>query len=380
MNELLVVFFVLECLTYSGLMFYFFLGAQRLYRKNTIKVTDKSPSISVIIPAKNEEETLLMTLEALNLQDYTGTWEVICINDNSTDKTPQILQSFCESNSRFRYFEVPANSPAIASPKKRALALGFSHAKGDILITTDADCTPPPVWLSSMAKNFGDSIGIVQGPKKISGPSDLITRYQKLEMFGFVSIEAATFAMGTPMIASAPSLAYRKDLYEKAGGFNGLEHLISGDDDMLVHKIRQLEGVHVRYNLDATATVVTRPTTTWAGLISQRARWASNGSKYQDKKFVVLLINIFIFYLWLLIGPIFLIKGLVPLFCILIPWALFYLLSFMFLLRTSHKFGEKKMLLDFWWASIFHVPIIIFSTLMGQLGLFNWKGEAKKKV
>ena len=260
-------------------MSYFILGAQRLYRKKIAAIPEKLPSISVVIPIKNEEATLRNTLHALAQQNFNGNWEVICVDDGSTDTTPEILKNFCDNHSNFQSYNIAINAEKIPSPKKRALALGFSKAIGEILITTDADCIPPKSWLQSMAENFSESIGIVQGPKTITGPNNFITKYQKLEVFGFVSIEAATFAMGSPMIASAPSLAYRKKLYERSGGFDGLEHLISGDDDMLVHKIRQLEGVQVRYNLDSSATVTTQAVQKWTNLITQRARWASNGFK-----------------------------------------------------------------------------------------------------
>lgn len=358
---------------YSGLMFYFILGAQRLYRKGIPTNLEQLPFISVVIPVKNEEALLLNTLHSLAQQNYKGNWEVICVNDGSTDKTPEILENFCKHHPRFKTFNIDTNAKKVPSPKKRALALGFSEAGGEVLMTSDADCVPPSGWLQSMAENFSQSIGIVQGPKAIAGPDKIITRYQKLEVFGFVSIEAATFAMGQPMIASAPSLAYRKELYERAGGFEGLEHLVSGDDDMLVHKIRQLEKVQVRYNLDATATVSTQAVQTWRSLINQRARWASNGSKYQNKKFVMLLISIFVFYLWLMGGPIALVMHLVSPVYVLVPWILYYSLSFIFLFHTSHKFGQKKLLIDIWWAGVIHIPIIIIATVMGQLGLFKWK-------
>ncbi|MFC1585715.1 glycosyltransferase [Fibrobacterota bacterium] len=360
-------------LLYAGLLFYFILGAQRLYKKHPAQVSDLLPFISIVVPLRNEETTAAETLEALSVQDYDGQWEVICVDDRSTDGTRPLLEKFCATHERFRVLAIRIDEPGTASPKKRALARGFAAAAGDILMTTDADCTPPPGWLSSMAKNFTEPIGIVQGPKRVTGPNDFLTRYQKLEVFGFVSIEAATFAMGKPMLASAPSLAYRKSLYEKAGGFAGMEHLVSGDDDMLVHKMTEQEGGNVRYNLDKEACVSTVPVTNWPALVQQRARWASNGYRYSDKRFVALLAGIFAFYFFLLTGPLLAMGGLIPWSWFLIPLGIKVLLEYVFLYQTSVKFSQKRLIADLVWAELVHVPLIVVSVVMGLFGWYKWK-------
>jgi cellulose synthase/poly-beta-1,6-N-acetylglucosamine synthase-like glycosyltransferase len=224
-----------------------------------------------------------------------------------------------------------------------------------------------------MARNFTETIGIVQGPKKIIGPDNMITRYQKLEVFGFVSIEAATFAMGKPMLASAPSLAYRKSLYKEAGGFSGLEHLVSGDDDMLVHKMTRLKGGNVRYNLDKDACVSTVPVNNWFTLLQQRARWASNGAQYQNKWFVALLTCIFAFYLWLLLSPVLASTGVVSWGLFLMPLAVKVVLEYLFLSQTAIKFKHRKLLRNLWWAELLHIPITVAAVIMGHFGWYKWK-------
>jgi cellulose synthase/poly-beta-1,6-N-acetylglucosamine synthase-like glycosyltransferase len=224
-----------------------------------------------------------------------------------------------------------------------------------------------------MARNFTDSIGIVQGPKKITGPDGLITRYQKLEVFGLVSIEAASFALGNPLLASAPSLAYRKSLYENAGGFSGMEHLVSGDDDMLVHKMANLPGGNVRYNLDIQACVSTAPARDWLSLLRQRARWASNGTHYQSKPYICLLISIFAFYLWLFVSPLLALTGALSWGYFLLPFTVKVSLEYLFLLQTSRKFRQHKILRDIWWSEFVHVPMTLAAAVMGFMGWYRWK-------
>ena len=363
---------VLLTLVYSGFLLYCIFGALRLYRKGT-QLSAEFPSLSVVVPVRNEAGMLVKTLEALSRQNYSGEWEVICVDDRSTDGSGELLEDFCRQHAHFRCVHVPVNSVAVPSPKKRALMVGFKEAKGEILMTTDADCVPPPHWLQSMASNFTPSVGIVQGPKKITGPDNLLTRYQKLEVFGFVSIEASTFSMGKPLLASAPSLAYRKDLFEAAKGFEGMEHLESGDDDMLVHRMVNLPGGKVRYNLDMDSFVATPAVSSWRTLLTQRARWSSNGTRYQDKKYVTLLAGLFAFYLWLFIAPLPVLWGWMPLSYGLIPFAVKCLLDFTFLTQTGVKFKQEHLLRDFWWVQILNIPIVVASVILGQLGLYRWK-------
>jgi cellulose synthase/poly-beta-1,6-N-acetylglucosamine synthase-like glycosyltransferase len=331
------------------------------------------PSVSVIVPLRNEEEHAQSTLDALSEQDYSGEWEIICVNDRSTDGTEAIIRGFCAKDARFTLVNIPVDSPKIPSPKKRALAAGFSAAKGEILMTTDADCLARPGWLRSMATRFEPDTGIVQGPKRIRGTGTILSRYQEHEVFGLVSIEAATFALGNPMIASAPSLAYRKSLYEAVGGFQGLENTVSGDDDMLVRKMQKVPQWKVAYNPSPDACVTTSPAPTWGSMLTQRARWASNGAHYEEKGFVALLACIYAFYWWLAIGPILAAAGVVP-------WSLYLatagakiLFNGVFLAITSRRLGHKGILRDLIWCEILHVPIVLAAVIMGHLGLYRWK-------
>lgn len=331
------------------------------------------PSVSVIVPMRNEEANAADTLRALAAQDYAGEWRVICVDDRSTDATGSILRSFCASDPRFTLVEIPVDAPPVTSPKKRALAAGFAAARGDILMTTDADCLARPGWLRSMATRFGEDTGIVQGPKRIRGNGTLLSRYQEHEVFGLVSVEAATFALGSPMIASAPSLAYRRSLYESVGGFQGLEDTVSGDDDLLVRKMQKMPGWKVAYNPSPDACVTTSPAPTWLGMLTQRARWASNGAHYDEKGFVALLACIYAFYWWLAVSPFLAIAGLIPWWLFLVPAAVKLIGTGVFLSVTARKLGHSGILRDLVWCEVLHVPIVILAVLLGHLGLYRWK-------
>ena len=334
------------------------------------------PSISVVVPMHNEEQGVRATLAALQAQDYAGTWEVVCVDDRSSDATAEIVTSVTDSDSRFRMVSISPDEEDVPSPKKRALARGMATARCEILATTDADCLPPPHWLTTLGGCFRPGVDIVQGPKHILGDGRFSHRYQRLEVLAFVAAEAAGFALGKPFLASAPSLAYRRTVYEAAGGFRGMEGLVSGDDDMLVHRMAKAGG-RPSYAFEPSASVGTHPADTWAQVLNQRARWASNGSRYESVGYVAFLIAIFLWWSWLLVGWIPVLAGTTPGWLWWGPWALKVPFDLLFMAVAAWRFQCIAMLFpDYLWALPLQVVVAVRSAIAGHLGWFRWTREA----
>jgi len=364
-----VLVWVLAAL-YASLFLYLLVGVLRARRHQAHRAM---PGVSVVIPLHNEEEWALRTLKAVALQDYQGEWEVLCVNDRSTDRTAQILEDFASQNVRFRVLHVPMDAPPLPSPKKRALETGFAQAKYDVLLLLDADCIPPVGWLASMAGRFTPEIGIVQGAKRNSGPQTPLYAYQKLDTLGFTLIECAGFSQHTPMLASAASLAYRKELFYKVGGFNDLMQYMSGDDDMLVHKMVK-EPIDFCYNLDPDAMISTEPVPTWRGLLRQRARWASNGTRYSNPFYVIFLTLIYCFYLWLTVGPLFAWAGLVDWSLWWQPLLLKVVIDILFLGTGAYRLHMLPLLVWLPIVEAIQIPLIAVAVPMGTfLRNLRWK-------
>lgn len=355
---------------YVLLFSFFIIGLIKTHRYKGPKA---KPSVTVVVPMRNEEEFAKRTLEALAEQDYAGEWEVICVDDRSTDSTKKILEDFAQTNPRFQVLSLPQDLPQITSPKKRALESAFKIAKNEILLTMDADCIPRKSWITSMAGRFIDDISIVQGPKQNSGGHSMVHLFQKLETLAYTAIEAAGFSMGTPLVASATCLAYKKELFFKVGGFGDLVNLSSGDDDMLIHKMMKVPGTKVCYNLDKDAVIETAPVNTWKQLFNQRARWGSNGVNYESKTYILLLTLIYTYYVWMFLSP----------WCIAFldcpwQWCVFailpkFIIDFIFLSIASYKLHTKRQMLSFIPTEFIQIPIIVFAVPAGILGIFRWK-------
>ncbi|MCF0220898.1 MAG: glycosyltransferase [Fibrobacter sp.] len=363
---------VITCLTaiYTLLFLFFIVGIVRTHRYKGPKAT---PSVTVVVPMRNEEEFAQRTLEALAQQDYVGQWEVICVDDRSTDRTREILENFAKDHPRFRILSLSPDLPQIASPKKRALESAFKIAKFDVLLTMDADCLPRKSWITSMAGRFTDGICIVQGPKQNNGGNTMPHLFQKLETLGYTAMEGAGFSWGRPIVASAACLAYKKELFFQVGGFGDLVNLSSGDDDMLIHKMMKIPGTKVCYNLDKDAVIETAPVDTWKQLFNQRARWSSNGTSYESKAYVLLLTMIYTYYIWMFISP----------WCVLLldcpwQWCVFsilpkFIVDFIFLSVAAAKLHAKKQLFAFIPTELIQIPMIVFCVPAGITGAFKWK-------
>ncbi|GHV15376.1 hypothetical protein AGMMS49938_13460 [Fibrobacterales bacterium] len=324
----------------------------------------------------NEEEFIERTLQAINSQEYEGEWEVLFVNDRSTDKCPEIVQNFCENSSaenrqKIRLLNVPVNSPKIASPKKRALNTGFLEAKNEILLIADADCEPPKNWLKSMALHFADA-DVVQGAKANNGDDSFLHSYQKLETLGFTLIESAGYNRNKPLVASAASLAYRKKLFFNCGGFENLYDLTSGDDDMLIHRMAKISGTRFAYNWDTSAIMPTAPVNSWLALLQQRARWGSNGANYENKFYSAFLFCIYVFFVWLLVSPFLIFAGL-PVWYFTLPFAVKFICDFLLLFSGAKKLKSLSLLWCFPFVEVIQIPLFSLAVPMGSLGLYRWK-------
>jgi len=367
---MLLILVSILSLAYFGLMLYLWTGL--LIKGSVRRKAFAMPSVSIVVPMRNEEAFIETTLNAINAQIYAGEWEVIIVNDRSTDKSPKIARAFCEKYKNFSIIDIPQNAQQIAAPKKRALGAGFSAAKGEFLLIADADCTPPQNWLNSMATCYASGASVVQGSKANNGGNSFLHAYQKLETLGFTLIEAAGYNRNKPLVASAASLGYSKNLFFECGGFEGLYNLASGDDDMLIHRMAKVKGTKFAYNWDTSAIMPTAPVDQWSALLQQRARWGSNGAKYENKAYSVFLFCIYAFFVWLFISPFLCLLGM-PVYYALIPFLIKIFSDFLLLFTGAIRLKSLKLLWCLPLVEIVQIPLFTAAVPLGCLGLYRWK-------
>ncbi len=249
-----------------------------LYRQKKQKKKDLDfPPVSVVICARNEADNLKKNLPRFLNQNYRF-FEIIVINDHSTDKTWDILLQFQRKNPKLR----PVNVlEAKKQPgKKKALSKGLSSAKFDIILLSDADCRPASSnWITEMVSTLGNGkkIGLGYGPyQREQSFLNLFIRFETT----YTATQYFSFALiGFPYMGVGRNLIYEKSLFFQAGGFKKHTHLVSGDDDLFVNEVANHKNTSININRDAF--VYSEPKRAWRGYYYQKSRHLTTGSSYK---------------------------------------------------------------------------------------------------
>ena len=335
--------------------------------------------VSIIIPFRNESDNIINNIESVCKQNFPiKNYEVIYVNDNSTDDSLKKLNEYSKPDN-FKILTVPENYSRNAH-KKRAIRYGIEHSKGEIIVTTDADCKYSINWLSSLVNNFDEKTGFVSGPVEFEDNGRVFSKIQKLEFAGLIITGAGLIGAERPTICNAANIAYRKKVFDDVNGFEYEMDLSSGDDELLMQKIAKDTRYRVIFSLDKNSIVKTASNNTINDFYHQRKRWASKGLFYKNKNLVLKLILIYLFYLGLLIQTflmIFYSSSFVGTFVISIVLKLF--LEYQILKKGKKLLFPSLPLIWFLPTEILQVPYIIITGLSGVFGNFQWKGRKVKR-
>lgn len=345
---------------------------------------DYSPSVrcSVIVPARNEAERLLQCLRSLADQKYPlHLFEVIIVDDHSTDDTLNIALRFTEGRQNFHVLslaEHEASLPPGLRYKKAALTLGIWHARGELILSTDADCETPPKWLLLMSSFFEKT-----GPAFIAAPvafhreRSLFERFQSLDMLGMMCSTAAGISLRIKNMSNGANLAYSKAAFEAVDGFQGIDHLASGDDILLMQKIAARFPGKTAFLKNAEATVLSEPMPTIKAFVEQRVRWASKSTAYREWMVTIILGWVFLFCWYLLITPLLAIGYGLPMLGLFAGSLLVKSWADYFYLKMMAKFFRRTDLMKSYLASQFlHIAYIaIVGALANLVRRYDWKGR-----
>lgn len=253
------------------------------------------PLISVIIPVRNESDTIARLLDSLAQQDFAfKNFEVIVVNDHSSDKTVGVVNAWAEENPEISLALL--NQDAEHQGKKAALTGGIGHAKGEMVITTDGDCVVQPGWLSSIAGAFDDDTQLVVGAVGLRENRSLFSKLQVVEFASLVGTGAATLGWGVPTMCNGANLAFRKSVFAEVNGYRGSEHIASGDDEFFLRKVASQYPRGIRFNNRSVGVVKTDASKSVTDFFSQRIRWAGKWKAHGAGFSAALAFFIFVFH------------------------------------------------------------------------------------
>jgi cellulose synthase/poly-beta-1,6-N-acetylglucosamine synthase-like glycosyltransferase len=250
--------------------------------------------VSVLVPVRNEAESIICVLESI-AGNSASDYEILVINDHSTDATSNRVRSLQQSYPSIRLLNLPAQ----VSGKKAAIAHGVQHARGTIILCTDGDCEVPANWIASYRRLYKSSpeVKMAFGPVRFFDDKQYLTHLLNLELSILIRIGAATLRMGVPTMVNGANLSYRRDVFLEVGGYAGNEQVPSGDDEFLLRKIYDRYPEGIRFAKTRDVIVDTQPPDSCRQLLSQRRRWSSKYKYHNDAVSVllpvfVLLVNI----------------------------------------------------------------------------------------
>jgi cellulose synthase/poly-beta-1,6-N-acetylglucosamine synthase-like glycosyltransferase len=346
-----------------------------------------STTLSVIIPARNEEKNIFDCLHSIVSQTYPKhLFEVIVIDDHSTDMTAKIIQSFSDKNVRLLSLKDYTDNENLNSYKKKALEIAISKATGELIVTTDADCIAPQEWLQTIVTFYEKYHPVfIAAPVTYFVPAKeevfwakLLKIFQSLDFMTLQGITGASVYKKFHSMCNGANLAYEKKVFYEVDGFKKIDTIASGDDMLLMHKIYKRYPDRVLFLKSKNAIIQTSPMDTLADFFNQRIRWASKADKYTDKKITLVLILVYFLNAWILV------LGISSFFYHFIFYWFIALLfakiicELLFLYPAAKFFDKENML---WWFPLlqpFHIIYTIVAGWLGKFGSYKWK-ERKVK-
>ena len=275
----MLLLYFLAAVVFLNCAYYFIFSKFAFSSSTNADASDYAP-VSLIVCAKNEAANLQKHIPLWLEQQYP-TYELILINDASTDNTLEVMEQFAEQDSRIKIVNVE-NNEAFWASKKYALTLGIKRAANNQLVFTDADCRPASsLWLSHMAAHFTEEKEVILGYggyEKQPGLLNQLIRFETvhtaMQYFGYA-------AAGMPYMGVGRNLAYTSRVYYENNGFISHIKLPSGDDDLLVNETATASNTSLC--IEPEAFTYSIPKQTFKAWIRQKRRHISTASRYKSK-------------------------------------------------------------------------------------------------
>lgn len=351
-----LVLFVLFAV-FAAIQFYYYLRIffpVLFYR--SIQENSLTP-LSVVICAKNEGENLKRNLKLILEQDHPN-YEVIVVDDGSTDNTSEVIGEYLTEYKHLKTTSIPIPSdPKFSHGKKLAVTVGIKAAKNDWVVFTDADCYPDSTeWLSSLITQTDDK-EIILGYGGYKREKSILNNYIRFETINIAFMYIGYALARKPYMGIGRNMAYKKQLFFKNKGFANNYGLLSGDDDLFVNETCNSKNTSVIINKESFTR--SYAATTWRSFFRQKIRHLSTADKYKpmhsfrigmepiSRTWFYFLLGILLFNNFFLIATL----------SIVAVRLIFQLIIY---IAASHKFKEKNIWIGF---IIFDVFSLFFNFL-----------------
>ena len=369
LGGIVFVFFCLALLTQLWYYFRFFYKL-RAYSKKDAPASD-SPGASIIICAKNEDDNLIEFLPFILRQDYP-LYEVVVVNDCSSDNTGDILDEFARKYNHLKIVTIKEDDN-YAHGKKLALMIGIKGAQYEHLLLTDADCKPQGKdWLKHMMSNFSEDTEIVLGYGAYEKCKGLLNKLIRFDTF-YIALQYLSCSLaGKTYMGVGRNLAYKKSLFFKHKGFASHYHIESGDDDLFINEAANNNNTQIE--IHQQSFTFSKPKKTYKSWFQQKRRHLSTGRYYNFSSqfnLGLLLLSQYLFFVlfFLLLAIQF------EVYTIFILFSFRYLVQLFTFKKSMEKLGERDLLL---FSLLFEMMLMFFYPIIAASNVFLKKNKWKK--
>ena len=320
--------------------------------------------ISVVVAMRNESGNIDQLIKGLRAQAYTN-YEVILVDDHSTDGTLELIN-------RIKKEEIVVEGEGHG--KKAALTTGIGKATGEIIVTTDADCSLHPTWLTGINDAFDSDSSMAIGGVRLNARDTFFHRMQRIEFSSVIGTGLSLAALRNPLMCNGANLAFRREAFYTAKGYEGNMAIASGDDEFLLRKFVDLFGTKaIRVLTGAGSVVTTGAHDSLGAFIEQRKRWASKWKLHTSalSSFVGLFVFIFQFLWMVAIVRTIIAFNTIILLLLLLKMIVEGVLLYGYCRRLMMRFSLDAFLA----LQILYPLYVIYTGLAANFFNYSWKGR-----
>ncbi len=375
--------YILDWIIYSFIISYFIFLILLIRAWNGLKEPENLktdyPSITVLIPIRNEILNLSRLIRCLENQTYPPEFfEVIFIDDNSEDSSYDYLKDYSKTSKiNVRVYRLEADDNRI-SHKKAAISYGITRSTGDYILLTDGDVFFSRYWIRRFADVFQRTDSkFISGPVVMEGGS-FMDEIQSLEFSSLIGAGAAAIYYNNPVLCNGANLAFKKEVFIEVNGYEGYEKIISGDDEFLMYKISKFYPSKIFFLKSSKAIVHVQPESSINEFYHQRRRWSGKWRKHPNPLSKVLALYIFMVHLSFLLLFILCILKLVPVYTVILLLTIKLLLEFVYFKQMYLFFIKKLKILPFLLSSLAYPVYAVTFGILSNMGGYKWKGRYYK--
>jgi len=263
-----VLYFLLQLLLLTGLK-----------RSSSLRKNDSGtfPKVSVIVAARNEEKNIVRCIQSLSKLHYPKDLiEVILVNDNSTDRTYELMNESTKDLNIFKVINSRKNSSQNLKGKANAIDTAIEISSGDLIFSTDADCEVPSDWITETVKYYSERTGMVCGFTMIKFEKSLFAKLQCIDWLYLLTLASASAGLKMTLSCVGNNLSFSKRTYRNVGGYESINFSVT-EDFALMRKIDSDRNYQIEFPVNKKCLVESLPCENISEVFSQKRRWFRGG-------------------------------------------------------------------------------------------------------